>query len=254
MYRLGKRAPRHDCRTLRLEKYLDLSALPPVPPARAWDKGIANWGQMMNDRLGDCTCAAAGHAVQVWTANVGKELTVPDSAVLAAYEAAGGYVPGHPGTDNGAVMLDVLNLWRKAGIGGHRIDAFADVQPFHQAMVKAAVDLFGGIYVGLNLPASAQDQVGSLWWTVSGGAAAPGSWGGHCVQIVDYDFTNPQPANQTLTCITWGALQKMTWRFFARYCDEAYVVLSPDWATGTQNAPSGFNLAALEADLRLVTA
>jgi hypothetical protein len=45
----------------------------------------------------------------------------------------------------------------------------------------------------------------------------------------------------------------MTWEFWDRYCDEAYVLLSEDFlAVG--KAPNGFDLAALKADLALVTA
>ena len=77
------------------------------------------------------------------------------------------------------------------------------------------------------------------------GNGAPGSWGGHAVIIGAYD-------NNTLTCITWGAPKKMTWSFWDAYCDEAYALLSPDWATGQKAAPSGFDLAALQADLKQV--
>jgi hypothetical protein len=37
--------------------------------------------------------------------------------------------------------------------------------------------------------------------------------------------------------------------FVADYCDEAYAVLSPAWIEQNGQAPSGFDLAALQADL-----
>ena len=37
---------------------------------------------MLNDSIGDCTCAAAGHLIMEWTANAGKEV-VPADGVLA---------------------------------------------------------------------------------------------------------------------------------------------------------------------------
>jgi hypothetical protein len=55
-----------------------------------------------------------------------------------------------------------------------------------------------------------------------------------------------------LTIVTWGATKQMTWTFWEAYCDEAYALISTDFAR-TSNAPSGFNLAALEADLKAVT-
>ena len=40
-----------------------------------------------NDKYGDCTCAAAGHMIQNWTANVGTEIEPPSQAsVLTFYE------------------------------------------------------------------------------------------------------------------------------------------------------------------------
>jgi len=50
-----------------------------------------------------------------------------------------------------------------------------------------------------------------------------------------------------------GRLQELTWRFWDRYCEEAYCILSPDFLDGGQ-APNGFDLEALRADLALVTA
>jgi hypothetical protein len=52
--------------------------------------------------------------------------------------------------------------------------------------------------------------------------------------------------------VTWGALQTMTWGFWAAYCDEAYAILSPDFLKpkGSQPVtPNGFNLAQLLEDL-----
>lgn len=70
----------------------------------------------------------------------------------------------------------------------------------------------------------------------------PGSWGGHAVPVLAYD-------SDTLTCITWGAKKRMTWEFLARYCDESYAPLSPDWLNAHRKTPEGLNLAALQADL-----
>jgi hypothetical protein len=241
--KLGKKPAQHDPRTLQMANYLEL---PAIPAAQDWtQKAAANWGMMLNDQLGDCTCAAVGHITQAWSSNASKEITLPDQAILKAYEAVGGYKPGDPSTDQGAVELDVLRYWRKTGVGGYKIDAFMAIEPKNHTHIQAAVDLFGGSYIGLSLPVSAQKQ--AVWSVPPGGPAgtgAPGSWGGHAVVIEAYDVHG-------LTCITWGQTKRMTWSFWDAYCDEAYAILSELWA-GKKPAPSGFNLAALKSDLKEV--
>lgn len=244
MLKLGKKPAHHDPRTLQMANYLEL---PPIPPAQDWTaKAAPGWGMMLNDKLGDCTCAAIGHIIQAWSANAGpQEIVLPDQAILKAYEAVGGYRPSDPSTDRGAVELDVLKYWRKTGVGGHKIDAFVALEPRNHAHIKAAVDLFGGAYIGVALPLSAQTQ--KVWSVPPGGPsgnAAPGSWGGHAVVVEAYDAHG-------LTVITWGQKKKMTWSFWDAYCDEAYACLSELWA-GKKPAPSGFDMAALKSDLKQV--
>jgi hypothetical protein len=52
-----------------------------------------------------------------------------------------------------------------------------------------------------------------------------------------------------VTVVTWGALQTMTWTFWEAYCDEAYAILSNDYLDDKQQAPQGFDLQQLQADL-----
>jgi hypothetical protein len=237
--KLGKLPPRHDPRTLMLAKYT--AALPPPPAAVDWSRKLDHLGMMKNDTLGDCTCAAVGHMIQTWTSQTTGQAIIPDAAIVGLYERACGYDPSDPHSDQGGVEIDVLNDWRRNGVDGHGLDAFAAVSRRHHADVKDAVWLFGGAYIGVALPRSAQSQ--EVWDVPPGGAAgdgAPGSWGGHAVPVIAYDTGG-------LTCITWGALKRMTWAFWDAYCDEAYACLSKDWAAA--QAPSGFDWAALDADL-----
>lgn len=242
--RLGKDPAIYDPRTLQMANYLHLAKAPaPIPAKKDWTKKQKDWGMMMNDSIGDCTCAGAGHLIQVWSLNESKEITIPDQAVLQAYEAVGGYKPKDPSTDRGCTELAVLKYWRRSGIGGHKIFAFVSTEPQNHDHVKIGVSTFGGVYIGLALPLSAQKQrVWSVPPSGETGDGQPGSWGGHCVVVVAYDGAG-------LTCITWGKLQRMTWSFWDTYCDESYVLLSKqDWVTkGT--SPGGFDMTTLVADL-----
>lgn len=240
--KLGKRRARHDPRVPMLSKYT--TRLPAPPAQEDYGSKLSHLGMMLNDKLGDCTCAAVGHVIQEWTTYAQKKpLVLPDDTIEQLYEAVGGYVPGQPSTDNGAVEVDVLNYWLANPVQGNVLQAYAAVEPGNHNGIKDAVYIFGNAYIGLQLPVSAQTQ--DVWAVPPGGAVgpgAPGSWGGHAVPAVGYDARG-------LTVITWGALKRMTWQFWDAYCDEAYALLSPDWIEATGKAPPGFDLAQLTRDL-----
>jgi hypothetical protein len=238
--KLGRRAVKTDTRTLQLGRYLT-PALPAPPVACDWTRNITNWGMMLNDSIGDCTIAGCAHAVQVWSANTGGEVSISDGAVMAAYQSWNGYNPADPATDRGGVELDVLTDWRQQGLDGHALLAFVDPAPANLTEIQQSIALFGGVYIGLNLPLTAQKQ--DLWDIARRGGqnAQPGSWGGHCVFVPKYD-------QNSFTCITWGGLKTMTVAFWRKYCDEAHTLLGRDWLTA-QGSPAGFDLAQLQADL-----
>jgi hypothetical protein len=243
--RLGKLPARVDPRTLKLARYLDRDVLPAPPPALDLGHGVADWPMYGNDRIGDCTTAAAAHMIEAWSdVSAGAALEVPEDAVLAAFDAV--KIVDPTTGEEGAVELDVLRLWRKHGIGGHEVAAFAAVSVSDEDLVRAGAYLFGGLYIGLQLPLRAQDQAVWDWTGRLDGPDAPGSWGGHAVNVVAYDAAG-------LTIVTWGALQRMTWSFWQRYCDEAWAIISPDFLADGRS-PEGFDIAALQHDLELVTA
>jgi hypothetical protein len=216
--------------------------LPSPPVSCDWTKGITQFGVLDNDVLGCCTISGIAHSLQVFSANVGDEIAVTDAEVLQYYEAWCGYNPSEPSTDQGGIELDVLNSWKQQEFAGHALIAYADVDHGDIDQVKRAIWLFGGLYIGVSLPSSAQSQVGSVWDVAPNPEGKPGNWGGHCVFVTGYDADG-------LTCITWGKLQKMTWGFWNEYVDEAHALLSQDFIAANGLDPSGFDLAALQADL-----
>jgi hypothetical protein len=240
--KLGVKAVKTDSRTLQLAKYM--TALPAAPPSRDWMNGVQDWGMMANDKHGDCTIAAAAHAVQVWSLNTGKEITVSDDVVLSYYSQWDGYNPDDSSTDKGGVELDVLSDWQKDSFADHKLIAFADPVVTDLDSIRQAINLFGGVYIGISLPITAQRQ---LVWDVAhngGSNAHAGSWGGHAVFVPTYDETS-------FTCITWGAPKKMTVAFWNKYVDEVHALLSQDWIS-EKGSPGGFALADLQADLDLI--
>jgi len=242
--KLGKLKPRIDPRTPKLKTYL--KRLPSVASEVSWVMEPQTWPMYLNDQIGDCVAAAAGHMIDQWTRYAGgTEVLLTNQQILKTYEDVGGYVPGDPNTDNGMYMLSYLQYWQKTGVGGHKIQGFVTVDPTDLDEVFSAIELLGNVYLGLALPISAQTQSA---WTVglggpnAGGDNAPGSWGGHCVPVM-------AASPHSRTCITWGQRLKMSPNFFRDYVDEAYAVLSPDWIGVKGVSPSDLDLAALQSDL-----
>ncbi len=205
---------------------------------------------MLNNTMSNCTCAAAGHLIQVYTANRGKEVILSDTTIKKIYRTIGKYTAEELAASSGIACLDVLNYWRKVGFAGHKLEAFVELNPQNTYNVQHAINAFGGIYVGFALPKTAKEQTKSdpilPWlrvWNALPKDARPSSWAYHCVPIVGYNQTG-------LIGISWGKKIKLDWSFFVRYADEAYVPISNDWIKKIGDAPSGFNLAALRRDLK----
>jgi hypothetical protein len=242
----GRTRSTPDARTLAFGRYLG-AELPAPPVAVDWSKAVKRWPMYANDRYGDCTCAAAGHMVEAWTAAAGRQRTPTERAVLELYEQ---FTP--PGPENGCSMLDVLRYWRKSGLGTDRIDAFALLAPTNVKQAKQSLAIFGGCYLGLQLPqflAEAEDLM-AVPWTLRPygmrGDGAPDPYAGHCVNAVGYDRRN-------VYVVTWGAVKAMSWGFYGAYCDESYAVLSEDFLK-ERVTPAGFDLKQLQADLRAISA
>lgn len=72
--KLGKQTAHHDSRVPMLSKYT--ASLPPAPATTSYDSKITNLGPMLNNKLGDCTCAAVGHVIQQWTAEAQKKQVI----------------------------------------------------------------------------------------------------------------------------------------------------------------------------------
>jgi hypothetical protein len=230
--RLGKLAARQDKRTLKFGDYG--KKLPPAPDVADWYKTCGRLGVMLNDRWGDCVVAGYAHNIQTWTgADTGKPVVVPDKEILATYLKLTG------GGDTGLVMLDSMKHWRKAGLAGHKIEAFVALDAKKPAQLKQAVWYFGGANVGIGVTDEdmAAFEAGKPWLRTS---HEPGN---HCVPIVGYDA-------EYVYSITWGKVQPMTWGYYRANCDESYCLLAKtDWTNEDAKSPNGFALDKLRRDI-----
>lgn len=238
-------APVADPRTLRFARYLR-SDLPKVPARNDWGAKVKSWGMLDNDKIGNCTIAGLLHGNMLWKSWFGD---VPDySAALARqlYSQHCGFVEGDPSTDNGAVEIDILKAWRKAPIAGVQLDGFAAVDPTNWEEVRLAHYLCGFLYMGVNLPLSAQSE--KIW---SSTHDKPGTWGGHCMITALTAEPGGICSARHLEAITWGTRQKITPAWLAKYCDELWAPIPavPTWFGANDNAPNGLHRAQFLADV-----
>jgi hypothetical protein len=218
----------------------------PTPPESCdWLSQVREWGMLANDAVGDCTCAGAAHvAIAADKYGQGRNLVISDDDVLAMYSAVSGYNPTDPSTDVGATLQDALDFWRKNGLAGNRIAAFAFIDAQDVDLVRACIATFGAVYCGMIFPSSAMDQInrGEPWTVVRRSRIE----GGHCVPIGAYDA-------DSFTCVTWGQTQRMDLGFYRRYFDEVAVPIDLDWMTAAGTSPAGLDVAKLNADYEALT-
>ncbi len=184
----------------------------------------------------------------VWAANAEHEqLAITTAMVLHAYSDLTGYDPdaGGPGgdpTDRGTVLLDALKYWRRRGIDRQTIKAFVEVDPRSIEHAELAIDLFGCLYVGVELP----------------DASCPAS---RAAALDGRARREPQPRTRSaqrplrilygIRCRRahgghLGTKVTASWECHTAYCDEFYAMLSPAWL---RHDPQGIDVATLTADL-----
>jgi hypothetical protein len=241
--KLGKLSPKADPRVPHLSQHMMVQK---AAPACDWTKPIKSWPMLANDVHGCCTAAAVYHMIQCWLANNSFDFEPTDVETLALYAATSGY----PKVDEGAVEMDVLRYWSLVGVPtsiGTDTVSFAALNPRDLNELRLSVQYFGGVYLGVALPLTAQTQDDE--WEFVGNApdtlSAPNSWGGHAVCAVAYD-------EHTFTVVTWGKLVKVTNAFMQKYCDEAYAVVSRDWLANSGISPPGLNWEGLQRELEAI--
>ena len=183
----------------RLATFMAADPAPP-PPAFSYLTGVTSWGMMHNDQIGCCEIATAGHLIMGWSnASAGTPAVVTDDQVVAAYSAVCGYDPATGENDNGCQTADVLNYWQSVGIAGNKCGGYVAIDPTNHLEVMQAIYLFGGVFVTIALPKSAEEQ------TDAGQPWTPSYWspnlGGHAITYQAFGSAG-------VTGITWGQEQK----------------------------------------------
>lgn len=209
--------------TALLEEAHTLGMLPTPPPSILYADPAITWDMYGNADYGDCEEAGYGHYVNQTTFyGTGVEIKPTLTDVLGMYSAITGFNPKDPSTDQGTYTQDLLAYGRKTGLAGHKLIAYAAINAANPTTVKQAIAFFGQLLIGIQFPDTAMEQfnAGQDWDVVRGAKLE----GGHCVLIVGYD-------QDGLDLITWGKRIRMTWAFWKKYTDEAWILFDADGIT-----------------------
>jgi hypothetical protein len=245
---LGKCPATFDRRDLKFVDFVASGALPRHPARFGHEDTIsaAGWGMLGNDEHGDCVFAGAAHEHMLWEREGGviNPPTFSARNVLADYGAVTGFDPATGDNDNGTITRDAMAFRRKTGVADatgyrHKIGAYLALDPGNWDHLLEAVFLFGIVGIGIEFPGSAMKQfdAGHPWDVVKGARVE----GGHYIPLV--------AKRGRLVCVTWGKTQEMTRRFYTRYCDEAWAIVSPEILSAVGRTPEGLDLPALQAAL-----
>lgn len=236
--RLGRIRPAALPAVPRFRAFFDPTAMAVAPPAsiNRRDRAAAAIARMYkNDQLGCCVISATAHDFNLWEidSDSGGIVQATDQEIANQYRTICG--PG----DRGCMINGVLDYVRARGfvMGGRtfEIDGYVAADWTNELEVKVAQVLFGATNIGFDLP---QAWLNSNVWDVTSSQIA----GGHSVAPIDYD-------ERGVYVSSWGRVYLMTWAAFTsrRWISEYYVILAPSWYGADNLAPSGVDVAGLEA-------
>jgi hypothetical protein len=223
------------------------TVFPPVPNQILPPPSI-NWGMYGNDQWGDCVIAGTVHAIMLsnWFAlNWDKTIAVTDvvptnTQAVNQYKALTGAVTPGCNNDTGLSVAPYLHQWKTQKMfGDNELVMWAPVNYADIEMVYQTINIYGFCALGVQLPQSAETQFNNNQpWTYVGDP----SIGGHFIIVVGYNKTA-----QTLTCVTWGALQEMTVEWFNNQADESYALVMQAFKQSGKGPET--SLAQMEADI-----
>lgn len=193
-----------------------------------------------NDQIGDCSAAGIGNIM------IGAECLHGLSPIITTYNAVDfyslttGYNPADPSTDKGAVLSDVLSYAVRNGFtaGYYKYYPIWGTLDCHDRNALGnAMNILGGVYCGFALASADSTSVGEVWDTVTPGDQTQWSWGGHCAVLWSYEGLAD---TDIVYIITWGGLQKATWRWVHARIFEAHAIACRDFLPAVRSPAQAY--------------
>jgi hypothetical protein len=240
--------------TLDFKAFLKADAEPPPPEKAYWEYNPdpSTIGMYGNDTVGDCVCAYCAHLVMRITAHTGKMVVPELGDVIEMYSALTGYDPsqtqpdGSNPTDTGTTFEDAYAYLKSTGLAGVKIYGWSKIDHTNYQTRAQGVYLFLGVGIGIQCPASAQDQfsAGQPFSVVDGSPIE----GGHAIDESGYGGAGENYG-------TWGkGDQKAERAWSEQYSDEGYIVLTPALIKAASDvSPTALNYDALTKELQALS-
>jgi hypothetical protein len=220
--RLGARDPKN-AKAMMFASFF--KAVPSHPLIRNYVQVINNWDILGNDKWGDCGPVSISNNRALVSMVLGGKEVYPNLAdTLDLYKRLNPDFNEETGEgDNGVDLQTMLEEVHRNGIAGSKCVAFAKVNIRNIDEVRAAIDIFGSVILGLDLQTAQQDQTAKGIWDY----ADSGEWGGHA--ILGGAYTSLTGDGQgDIGGITWAQFIALTDKFWLHQAMECWVVIWPE--------------------------
>ncbi len=258
-YKYGRRPPKN-APALRLGSFLQRGAdgVPTYPAEEDYLASLSNWQMLGNDAVGDCNAVTWANMRRLVTAKLATEYYPTQAQVWQFYQTQnpdfdpnGTQSTNGPGSsaDQGMdIQTGLEYLQSTGGPDGVKAVAFAKVDHTQMAEVKAALAIFGGLWLGINVLAANQQEfaAGKAWTDVAGSQVE----GGHAIlgggYATDIRFITWAQETEFATSFWSGVVQGQP------LVEESWVAIWPEHL-GTAAFEQGVDQAQLAADYQELT-
>jgi hypothetical protein len=240
--KFGRRSP---SRTPSIKFKSILKAMPDHPVSEDYLSQLSNWQMLGNDQYGDCVAVTWSNMRRFYSALLGENENYPNmDEVISIYKTQN---PNFPTDDNGMDIQTLLGyLIKNGGPDGVKPIAFASVDYTNLEEVKAALAIFGGIWLGVNVQNSNMDDFnnGKPWDYHDGDSIE----GGHSILAGGY----LGKSSDDVRFITWAEETGFTDNFWKHLAEECWAVIWPE-SLGTKQFIQGIDLNQLALDYKSLT-
>jgi hypothetical protein len=259
-YKYGRRPPKN-APALQFSSFLRRAApgAPAYPPGEDYLAKLGGgWNMLGNDVAGDCNAVTWANMRRLVTATLAAENYPTQGQVWEFYQTqnpdfdpdgtATTNGPGSPADGGMDIQTGLEYLHASGGPDGVKVVAFAQVNHADLAEVRAALAIFGGLWLGIEvLDANQQEFADGQPWTDVHGSPVDG---GHAILGGGYE--------KGVKFITWAQETRFASSFWngkvqgTPLVSEAWAAIWPE-QLGTAAFEQGVDQAQLAADYQALT-